>query len=147
MKTKIWNKKLSYIAEDFKYGDNCTIASMVHIDRDVIIGHDVNIQGLVYIPPKTRIGNNVFIAPQVGFSNDHFPPSEILQGVIVEDNVIIGFGTKIIGGVIIGHGSIIGMGSVVTKNIPSNELWFGNPAKYQYSSMDYWKKKRIADLE
>ncbi|MCH7966486.1 MAG: N-acetyltransferase [Thaumarchaeota archaeon] len=134
---KICNADKSYIANDFKYGYNCMIASMVHIDKDVIIGNNVSIQGLVYIPPKTRIGNNVFIAPQVGFSNDHYPPSEILQGVTIENNVIIGFGAKIIGGVTVGENSIIGMGSIVTKCVPSNQIWFGNPAKFQYPSKRY----------
>ena len=35
----------------------------------------------------------------------------------------------ILGNVIIGDGSIIGAGSVVTKNIPSGQIWAGNPAK------------------
>ena len=25
---------------------------------------------------------------------------------------------------------MIGAGSVVTKDVPANELWFGNPAKF-----------------
>jgi acetyltransferase-like isoleucine patch superfamily enzyme len=139
--TKVWNPELSYISPDFTAGENCMIASMVHIDRDVIIGNDVRIQGMVYIPPKTRIGNNVFIAPQVGFSNDRYPPSENLQGVTVEDNVIIGFGVKIIGGIRIGMNSIVGMGSIVTNDIPADEVWYGNPAKFKYTSKEYWSKK------
>ena len=138
--TKIWNIEKSYIADDLITGDNCKIASMVHIDRDVIIGNNVNIQGLVYIPPKTRIGNNVFIAPQVGFSNDSHPPNK-LEGVTVCDDVMIFFGSKIIGGIIIGNNSIIGMGSIVTKSIPENQVWFGNPARYRYDTIEYLKRR------
>lgn len=139
--TKIWNEETSYIADDLVIGSNCMVASMVHIDRQVKIGNNVSIQGLVYIPPKTVIGDKVFIAPQVGFSNDHYPPSDKLQGVIVKDNVIIGFGAKIIGGVTLGMGCIVGMGSVVTKDIPHDEVWFGNPAKFRYFVSEYWGKK------
>jgi len=35
----------------------------------------------------------------------------------------------ILGNVTIGEGSLVGAGSVVTKNIPSNQIWEGNPAK------------------
>jgi acetyltransferase-like isoleucine patch superfamily enzyme len=145
MTYKIWNPETSYIADDVIIGKDSMIASMVHIDRDVIIGKNVRIQGMVYIPPKTRIGNNVFIAPQVGFSNDKYPPSEILQGVTVEDDVIIGFGANILGGVTLGSKSMIGMGSVVTKDIPKEQVWFGNPARFIMTIDDYWKKKKQYD--
>jgi acetyltransferase-like isoleucine patch superfamily enzyme len=35
-----------------------------------------------------------------------------------------------LGGITIGQNSLIGAGSVVTKNIPSNQIWAGNPAKF-----------------
>ena len=43
----------------------------------------------------------------------------------------IGAGSVILGGITIGENSMIGAGSVVTKNIPANELWFGNPAIFR----------------
>lgn len=48
---------------------------------------------------------------------------------IVEDDVWIGTGAIIMSGITIGKGSIIAAGSVVTKDIPSCEIWGGNPAK------------------
>lgn len=50
--------------------------------------------------------------------------------VIIEDHVFVGAGSFILKGVHIGAGSIVGAGSVVTKNIPSGEIWAGNPAKF-----------------
>jgi len=122
----IWGN-LSYIASPIP--ESTTVGQMCHIDRDVIIGENCRIQGMVYIPPKTVIGNNVFIGPQVGFSNDRYPPG-IIEGVVVDDNVIIGLGSKILAGVVIGKNSMVGMGSIVTKNIPPNEVWYGTPARY-----------------
>jgi len=55
--------------------------------------------------------------------------------IIIEDNVWIGTNCIILKGVTIGSGSIIGAGSVVTKNVPPNEIWCGSPASH--------KKKRI----
>lgn len=50
--------------------------------------------------------------------------------VIIGDHVFIGAHSTILKGVQIGNNSIIGSGSVVTKNIPSNEIWGGNPARF-----------------
>lgn len=50
--------------------------------------------------------------------------------VVIESNVFIGANSTILKGVTIGNNSIIGACSVVTKNIPPNEIWAGNPAKF-----------------
>ena len=48
----------------------------------------------------------------------------------IENNVFIGANSMILKGVKIGDRSIIGAGSVVTKNVPSDQIWAGNPAKF-----------------
>lgn len=50
--------------------------------------------------------------------------------VFIGEKVFIGCNTVICKSVEIGKQSVIGAGSVVTKNIPNNEVWAGNPAKY-----------------
>ena len=50
--------------------------------------------------------------------------------VKIGNNVLIGAGAIILKGVEIGENSVIGAGSVVTKNVPSNQIWGGNPAKF-----------------
>ena len=50
--------------------------------------------------------------------------------VIIEKNVFIGANCTILKGVSIGDNSIVGACSVVTKSIPPNEIWAGNPAKF-----------------
>ena len=50
--------------------------------------------------------------------------------IVIEDDVLIGARCIILKGVRIGARSIIGAGSVVTKSIPSDEIWGGNPATY-----------------
>jgi acetyltransferase-like isoleucine patch superfamily enzyme len=50
--------------------------------------------------------------------------------IIIGDHVWIGAYTIILKGVTIGNRSVIGAGSVVTKNIPDDEIWAGNPARF-----------------
>jgi acetyltransferase-like isoleucine patch superfamily enzyme len=50
--------------------------------------------------------------------------------IIIGNDVFIGANSIILKGVTIGERSIIGAGSVVTRNVPENEIWAGNPAKH-----------------
>lgn len=49
--------------------------------------------------------------------------------IVIGDNVFIGMRSMILKGVTIGDKSIVAAGSVVTCDIPSGEIWGGNPAK------------------
>lgn len=49
--------------------------------------------------------------------------------IVIEDNVWIGAGVHIMGGVTIGRNSVIGAGSVVTKDVPGNVIAAGVPCK------------------
>ncbi len=86
---------------------------------------------------RVKIGDNVFIAPNVGIYTAGHPihselrnqelefalPIEIGNSVWIGGNVVINPGIKI------GDNTVIGSGSVVTKNIPPNVVAVGNPCK------------------
>ena len=88
---------------------------------------------------KISIGENVMIAPHCFITDGthKFDSKNILikdQGniyadVILENDVWIGTGVKILPGVTIGKGSVIAAGAVVTKDIPPYTLYGGVPAK------------------
>lgn len=44
--------------------------------------------------------------------------------------MFIGVNTVITKPIKIGDNSIIGAGSIITKDIPENEIWAGNPARF-----------------
>lgn len=92
---------------------------------------------------KITIGNNVMIGGGVTIVDSDFhsmdssywgtiDDEKMMKSVPVEigDNVFIGMNSIILKGVNIGEGAIIGAGSVVSRNIPSGEIWGGNPATF-----------------
>lgn len=130
--TKVW--QYCVILEKARIGKNCNINFNVFIENDVEIGDNVTVKSGVQIWDGLRIRNNVFIGPNVTFTNDKYPRSKQYQEhfieTVIEEGASIGAGCVILCGITIGKNAMIGAGSVVTKNIPANELWFGNPARF-----------------
>ena len=137
---KVWH--FVYIGSKSRIGDNVVIGSLTHIDYDVKIGNNSRIEGSVYIPPLTVIGKNVFIGPAAVLTNDPYPPSKRLIGVIIDDNAIIGARAVVKAGVRIGKNSVVAMGAVVTKDVPDNMVVVGVPAHPAYSRAEYDSRRR-----
>lgn len=88
------------------------------------------------------IGNDVTFAPRVHILAHDASTKKILGytkigKVNIEDNVFIGANSTILPSVSIGKGAIIGANSVVVKDIPSNAVAAGNPAKVICSVEEY----------
>lgn len=114
-------------------GENCNICAHCFIENDVQIGNNVTVKCGVYLWDGIKIEDNVQIGPNVTFTNDKYPRAKtefILQKTLIKQNASIGAGATILGGVTIGENAMIGAGSIVTKDIPANELWVGSPAKF-----------------
>ena len=110
----------------------------------LLIGDNVGLSGVtVFCFENITIGNNTKIGfgshiydtdfhsldPQIrnSYKDQLFAKK---RPVHIGKNVFIGTQSIVLKGVTIGDNSIIAAGSVVTKNIPSNEIWGGNPAKF-----------------
>ncbi|MBW2990338.1 acyltransferase [Candidatus Woesearchaeota archaeon] len=50
--------------------------------------------------------------------------------VVLKKNCGVGANATVMPGVTIGENSIVGANSLVNKDVPPNEIWFGNPAKF-----------------
>jgi len=96
-----------------------------------------NVNLIILDGAKVTIGDNVFIAPNVGIYTAGHPLDveqrneglEYAYPVTIGNNVWIGAHVAIMPGVTIGDNCVIGAGSIVTKSIPSNSLAAGNPCK------------------
>lgn len=130
--TNIW--QFCVVLPKVVIGENCNICSHCFIENDVFIGNNVTIKCGVQIWDGIRLEDNVFIGPNVTFTNDRFPRSkqypEKFENTIIRKGASLGAGSTVLCGIEIGENAMIGAGSVVTKNVPANELWVGNPARF-----------------
>jgi acetyltransferase-like isoleucine patch superfamily enzyme len=130
--TNIW--QFCVVLPNAKIGNNCNICSHCFIENDVIIGNNVTVKCGVYLWDGIEIDDNVFIGPNVTFTNDKYPRSkqypDAFLKIKIKKGASIGAGSIILGGVTIGEKAMIGAGSLVTKDVPANQLWMGSPAKY-----------------
>ncbi len=130
--TRIW--QFAVVLQGASIGNNCNINSHTFIENDVVIGNNVTVKCGVYLWDGIRIHDNVFIGPNATFTNDKFPRSKqyptAFQPIVIEEGASIGANATILGEITVGKHAMIGAGSVVTKNVPANELWVGNPARF-----------------
>ena len=126
---KTWHPDLVNLYE-CELGEGTRLGALIEIGRGVKIGCNCVIESHVFICEGVEIGDNVFIGPHVCFTNDKYPPSGKRWKTIVRNNVSIGANVTIVCGVSIGNNAEIGAGSVVTKSVPSGEVWVGNPARF-----------------
>lgn len=97
----------------------------------IICNHQISIGNNVTIGGNTVIYDTDFhvLDPKIRNNKRLDKQGAKKAPVCIGDNVFIGAHSTILKGVSIGKNSVIGACSVVTKNIPSNEIWAGNPAK------------------
>jgi UDP-2-acetamido-3-amino-2,3-dideoxy-glucuronate N-acetyltransferase len=129
--TTIW--QFSVVLSGAKIGKNCNINALTLIENDVALGDNITVKSGVQMWNGLRVKDNVFIGPNVTFTNDFLPRSkdhsaELLK-TILGQGASLGANSTIIGGLTIGKYAMIGAGSVVTKNVADYGLVYGNPAE------------------
>ncbi|MFN7183326.1 MAG: DapH/DapD/GlmU-related protein [Thermomonas haemolytica] len=117
------------IREGTRAGVNFRVGTLSDIQGDCRIGDYVRFHSNVHIGQKSRIGNFVWIFPYVVLTNDPHPPSNELMGVEVEDFAVIATMSVILPGIKIGKDALVGAGSIVNRNVESESVVVGNPAK------------------
>ncbi|MDO4880157.1 MAG: sugar O-acetyltransferase [Capnocytophaga sp.] len=127
------------------YGYNIEIGDNFYANHNVIILDCA----------KVKIGNNVFLAPNVSLFTAGHPIDfekrnqslEYAFPITIGNNVWIGGNTTITPNVTIGNNVVIGAGSVITKDIPDNVIAFGNPCKVHREINEEDKKYYFKNLE
>jgi UDP-2-acetamido-3-amino-2,3-dideoxy-glucuronate N-acetyltransferase len=129
--TRIW--QFVVVLPEAVIGEECNICSHCLIENDVVIGNRVTIKSGVQLWDGLRVEDDVFIGPNVTFTNDKKPRSKIypteFERTVIGKGASIGAGAVVLPGLTIGEGAMIGAGSVVTKDVAPFTTVYGNPAK------------------
>lgn len=130
-----------------------------YLRKNNILGHvGENVSYRPYAIPQEakmlHIGDNVWIAAGVRFithdminhmlyfmgEKEFNPPRLHVGEIYIGNNVVIGSESIILYGKTIGNNVIVAAGSVVTKNIPDNEVWGGETLPEKYVLLkNFWK--------
>ncbi len=146
------NEKLSFISPDYiigentqiyyfvnifgkgRIGKNCIISSYTEIQNGVSIGNNCRVGSHSFLCSGVTLEDNSFLGSGIITINDHFPKPHNKNykqlETVIKKGSSIGSGTVIMGNITIGENSVIGAKSLITKNIPDNEVWYGHPAKF-----------------
>ncbi len=97
------------------------------------------------IPQAVTIGDNFISAPQsIILAHDASTYNHVrkhrVEETVIGNNVFLGAGAIILPGIKVGDGAIIGAGAIVTKDVKSNTIVAGNPAKFICNVEDYIEK-------
>ncbi|TKI07873.1 WxcM-like domain-containing protein [Martelella alba] len=129
--TRIW--AFAHVLPGASLGGDCNVCDHVFIENDVRIGHRVTLKCGVQVWDGIRIEDDVFVGPNVTFTNDPFPRSKAypptFARTVIRKGASLGANSTILPGLTIGANAMIGAGAVVTRSIPANAIVAGNPAK------------------
>ncbi len=122
--TRIW--QFCVVLPAAKIGSDCNICSHCFIENDVELGDRVTVKCGVQLWDGLRIEDDVFIGPNVTFTNDKYPKSKQYPDgflpTLVKEGASIGANATILPGVVIGKNAVVGAGAIVTKDVPTNAI-------------------------
>jgi UDP-2-acetamido-3-amino-2,3-dideoxy-glucuronate N-acetyltransferase len=129
--TTIW--QFVVVQPNARIGRDCNICAQVFVENDVTIGDRATIKNGVQLWDGVHLDDDVFVGPNVTFTNDKFPRSKRHQQKPCETHIgaraSIGANATILPDIQIGQNAMVGAGAVVTRSVPANAIVAGNPAR------------------
>jgi acetyltransferase-like isoleucine patch superfamily enzyme len=124
-------------------GDHTRIGTFVEVQKGATIGRRCKISSHTFVCEGVTIGDGCFVGHGVMFINDKDPRAVTAEGepegeddwagrfieTKIGDQVSIGSGAVILGGIQVGDGALIGAGAVVTRDVQPGEVVAGVPAR------------------
>jgi acetyltransferase-like isoleucine patch superfamily enzyme len=115
-------------------GNDVSIGTLTVIEHHVLIEDGVRIHSQVFVPEYSKLMAESWIGPNVVLTNAKYPRSpnvkEELLGPHIGVNAKVGANSTILPGIVIGDNSLVGAGSLVSKNVDSDTVVAGHPAKF-----------------
>jgi acetyltransferase-like isoleucine patch superfamily enzyme len=129
--TRVW--AFAHINEGATVGRDCNICDHTFIEAGAHLGDRCTVKCGIYLWSGVTCEDDVFLGPNVVFTNDVFPrsgarpesfvPTRVAQGASIGANATIRAGIRV------GRFAMIGLGAVVTRDVADFALVYGNPAR------------------
>ncbi|WP_295654513.1 acyltransferase [uncultured Mucilaginibacter sp.] len=142
----IFGSGLSMVNKDIfaTLGKNNRCKIVIAPGATLKLGNNVGMSNTTIVASTSvTIGNNILFGGGVMIVDTDFhsqnpkhwhTPNDLMNmnksAVVIKDDVFIGMNSIVLKGVNIGSNVIIAAGSVVSKDIPDNQIWGGNPARF-----------------
>jgi UDP-2-acetamido-3-amino-2,3-dideoxy-glucuronate N-acetyltransferase len=133
--TRIW--AWAHVLPGARIGADCNICDHAYVEGHARLGDRVTVKNAVLVFDGVEIGDDVFLGPNVVFTNDLRPRAHVKKGpdallpTVVEDGVTLGAGTVVVCGTRIGQHSFAAAGSVITRDVAPHSFVAGNPAVHR----------------
>jgi UDP-2-acetamido-3-amino-2,3-dideoxy-glucuronate N-acetyltransferase len=131
--TRVW--AFAHVMKGARVGAECNVGGHAFVEAGAVVGDRVTIKNAVQIWDKCVIEDDVFLGPNMIFTNDMNPraafkkdPSGFLP-TRVRAGASIGANATIVCGVTIGASAFVGAGTVVLRDVPDHAVVVGNPAR------------------
>ena len=137
--TTVWH--LAQIRENARLGRDCIVGRGAYVGPGVRIGDNVKLQNYALVYEPATLEDGVFIGPAVVLTNDPYPRSTDVsgllkgaddwdaRGVVVREGASLGARAVVVPGCVIGRWALVAAGAVVTTDVPDFALVAGVPAR------------------
>jgi acetyltransferase-like isoleucine patch superfamily enzyme len=139
--TRVW--AFAHVMAGARVGRNCNLGDHTFVESGAIVGNNVTVKNNVCIWAGITLEDDVFVGPNVAFTNDRYPRSprmpqvreryerfeRWLEPTVVERGATIGANATVLPGTRLGRYSMIAAGAVVTADVPPFALMVGSPAR------------------
>lgn len=131
--TRVW--AFAHVMPGASIGAGCNIGGSCFVEDGAVLGSGVTLKNGVAVWRGVTIEDDVFIGPNVVFTNDLRPRAEVkldvaeLRPTLVRRGATIGANATVVCDTTIGSYAFVGAGAVVILDVPDHGLVVGNPAR------------------
>ena len=131
--TRIW--AFAHVMKEASIGSTCNICDHSFIESHAKLGNNVTVKNGVAIWDGVEIEDDVFVGPNVVFTNDPNPRAEIKKPreqwlrTLVRKGSTLGANATVLCGITVGSYAFVAAGAVVTRDVPDHALVVGVPGR------------------